>query len=168
MELLIPGLVLVALMVYVSTKIKKNAAKAYETEFIETEEFSLVKPDGFLNPLNDDSAFAFEAFTKGFGAPPHQHLKQATIELTAREGSTLDAVLADIRQNARKIVSERMDDGAVLVEAEYDLDEAVVDAFYKVVEGRGKIWLLRLLVLPEHKREYLGRIEETLESFSLK
>jgi hypothetical protein len=168
MEILIPGLILVALMVYVSTKIKKNAAKAYETEFIETDEFSLTKPDGFLNPLSDNSAFAFEAFTIDFGAEPHQHLKQASIELTEHEGSTLDAVCGEIRQNSRKIVSERTDDGAVLIEAEHDLDRAVVDVFYKVTEGRDKIWRLRALVLPEHKDEYLRRIEKTLESFTLK
>lgn len=168
MELLIPGLILVALMIYVSTKIKKNAAKAYESEFIETDEFSLTKPAGFLNPLNDVSKFAFEAYSKDFGSEPHQYLRASSIELAAIEGSPPEAVRDEIKNISLKIVSERTKENAVFIEAEHELNGAVVDVFYKVLEGRNKVWRLRAFVLPEHKDEFLRRIEEVLESFALK
>mgnify|MGYP007097599700 CR=1 FL=1 len=49
MELLIPGLILVALMVWASTKIKRSAAQAYAAESIETEYFAIEKPDGLID-----------------------------------------------------------------------------------------------------------------------
>ena len=67
MELLIPGLILVALMVWASTRIKKNAAAAFDAEVIETESFSIRKPEGFLHVLNDDSGLAFRSYSKDFG-----------------------------------------------------------------------------------------------------
>ena len=81
MELLIPGLILVALMVYASTKIKKNAAKAYEAESIETAEFSITKPHGFLHPLNGETEYAFEAYSKEFGQDHAEQFRQASAEL---------------------------------------------------------------------------------------
>ena len=59
MEILIPGLILVALMVYVSTKIKKNAVDAFGEETITTDDFVLIKPEGFLHNLNGDPALLF-------------------------------------------------------------------------------------------------------------
>ena len=41
MEIFIVGVAVVALMVYVSTKIKRSAAAAFEREEIEEEDFSL-------------------------------------------------------------------------------------------------------------------------------
>src|ERR1044072_6257842 len=77
MEILIIGIVVVALMAYVSTKIKKSAARAFEPETIETDEFIIVKPEGFINPINDESAFAFEAYSKEFGTGDAKNLRQA-------------------------------------------------------------------------------------------
>ena len=57
MEILIIGSLIVALMVYASTKIKRSAAQAFEEETIETDEFYLVKPEGFLNPIGNASEF---------------------------------------------------------------------------------------------------------------
>ena len=78
MELLIPGLLLVALMVYASTKIKKAAAAAYEPESIETDRFAITKPEGMINPVNDDSPYLFEAYTKDFGVDDQKNERQVT------------------------------------------------------------------------------------------
>src|SRR5215218_5042830 len=67
MEILILGVILVALMAYVSTRIKKSAARAFEREVIETGDFRLVKPEGFLSPVSENSEYAFEAYSKDFG-----------------------------------------------------------------------------------------------------
>ena len=77
MEIFIVGVMVVALMVYVSTRIKKSAAQAYEPETIDAEDFTINKPAGFINPVNDDSAFVFEAFTKDFGTDEAKDFRQA-------------------------------------------------------------------------------------------
>ena len=65
MEILIPGLILVGLMVWVSTRIKRNAAKAFEREEIETAEFSLTKPEGFLAPVDPADGDTFFGVFEG-------------------------------------------------------------------------------------------------------
>src|SRR5262245_36415410 len=67
MELLITGMIRVALMVYASARIKKSAAMAYDEELIDTDEFSITKPEGFIIPTNGDGRFAFAAYSKEFG-----------------------------------------------------------------------------------------------------
>src|SRR5881392_682596 len=67
MEILIVGLIIVALMVYASTRIKRTAAAAFDAETIETDELTIRKPDGFLHNLNGDPKFAFEAYSKDLG-----------------------------------------------------------------------------------------------------
>ena len=67
MELLIPGLLLVALMVYASTRIKRTAAEAFEPETIETDVFVLEKPEEFLNVINHDLALELQAYSREFG-----------------------------------------------------------------------------------------------------
>jgi len=72
LAILIPGLILVALMVYASTRIKRVAAEAFEAETIETDEFAVEKPDGFLNILNRDPALALDAYSREFGVEPQR------------------------------------------------------------------------------------------------
>lgn len=171
MELLIPGLILVALMVYVSTKIKKSAAQAYETERIDTDEFSITKPEGFINPLNTNSPFAFEAFTKEFGSTPNERLRKASAELRIIDGAGFDEVVDSVRTSAANAVSESSRQNGrrtQTLQAEELTDNANVNAYHKVVEGDGKVYHLRAWVLPEHNDEYSGKIEEMLESFAVK
>ncbi len=64
MEILIVGSIIVALMVWASTRIKRDAAAAYNEEVIEADGFKLTKPEGFIHLLNDDSGLAFRANSK--------------------------------------------------------------------------------------------------------
>ena len=103
MEILILGILIVALMVFVSTKIKKNAAQAFEREIIETEEFSLIKPEGLLHPLRDNSEFAFEAYSKEFGDEDLRNFWRANAELLVHDGKSLKTVCAEIKNFADEI-----------------------------------------------------------------
>src|SRR5713226_4104201 len=96
MELLIPGLILVALMVYASTRIKKTAAVAFEPETIETDDFIIQKPDGFLNKINRDVQFEFEAYSKEFGGPGAEDFRQGTAHLRVYDGISTDQVVANL------------------------------------------------------------------------
>src|SRR5437867_2652270 len=95
MELLIPGLILVALMVYASTRIKRSAARAFEAEQIAGDGFTLVKPDGFLHRINDDSEYAFEAYSKEFGSGAADDVRAATAVALVRNTNVDDAATAE-------------------------------------------------------------------------
>ena len=79
MEILIPGLILVALMVWASTKIKKKASAAYEDEIVETDTFILEKPEGFISPAYPDEGLEFAAYSKEFGRDRTRDLRQAQL-----------------------------------------------------------------------------------------
>lgn len=171
MELLIPGLILVALMIYASTKIKKSAAQAYKAEFIDGDGFSITKPEGFIYPLNGDSPFSLEAYTKEFGNPPNERLRRASVELRVFKGADVKEVVDIVRSSAVLVVSERksLENGSVhVLETEETTDKSDVSAFHKIVDGDTRVFHLRAWVLREHKDEFSGRIEEMLESFTVK
>src|SRR4051794_7750972 len=82
MEILIIGLILVALMVYASTRIKRTAAAAFERETIETDTYVIQKPEGYLHKLNGDPQFLFEAYSREFSkSDPKLRLGTAKIDV---------------------------------------------------------------------------------------
>src|SRR5215207_2112880 len=105
MELLIPGLILVALMVWVSTRIKKNAAAAFDAETVENGEFSIRKPEGFLHVLNDDSGLAFRSYSKEFGKVGNRDVRRATIEIERHIDTSLDEMKEIIEAGVESIAS---------------------------------------------------------------
>lgn len=165
-----------AAMIFVSTKIKKSAANAFEREVIERENFKLVKPKGFISPLNDDSEFAFEAYTKEFGKNDAEEFRQAQIDLVLTSDSNFPAAIENIRKADGKILSERLlqdaPDGQkiCLIESEKIDKEVKVKEFYKIVESSKhlKIYQLRISVLDAYKEIYSSEIREMLESFVVK
>ena len=97
MEILIMGGIIVALMVYASTRIKRSAAAAFEEETIETDDFSLVKPEGFLNPVENEDFLAFYAFSKDFGEEGKaEKSRQSLIKLKSLAGRSLTEIGIDI------------------------------------------------------------------------
>ena len=144
MEILIIGAVLVALMAYASTKIKKSAARAFESETIETDEFIIVKPEGFINPINDKSRFAFEAYSKDFGKDGAENTRQAEIFVS---------------------VFSKQD-----FKANETVENETAYNFYKVIESEklNKVYELKISVLKDFLADYQKRVDETLESFRLK
>jgi hypothetical protein len=176
MEIFIVGVIVVALMVYVSTRIKKSAAQAYEPETIEAEDFTINKPAGFINPINDDSAFAFEAYTKDFGTDEAKDFRQARARLRRISDSSFDAVCKNVKQSAGKILSKNFSENVAqgqrgfLLETEGVEKEVPVFSAWKIVESRKrrKIYELQISVLEEYKKNYADEIAEMIESFAVK
>lgn len=167
MEILIPGLILVALMVYASTRIKKNAARAYEREEIETDEFSIVKPDGFIIPVNDTSELAFEAYSKEFGRDEADKIRQAAISISVFDGRNL----AEVRGQTLRGIDEsnvRTDANKDVVAVERTEDGIVIDDSYKLIEKNSRVYRLQISVLREHKNEYSRKTQEMLDSFAVR
>ncbi len=152
MEILILGGILVAAMVYVSTKIKRSAARAFERETIETDKFSIVKPEGFISPINENSEYAFEAYSKDFGTSDEtEKLRQAQAVLK---------IIDNFETNEKPFTgeSETLENGVA------------VQMFHKILENENssKIYKLEISVLKEYREAYLAKINEMLDSFSLK
>jgi hypothetical protein len=172
MELLIPGLILVGLMVYVSTRIKRSAAAAYEPEEIETDEFSITKAEGFLHPLNNDNGLPFEAYTKEFGEDEARRIRHAWAELEVHEASDPDGIIEGIKRSAGKVSNKEtiIEAGkkVYLVDAERLEKGVPVTTFYKITAGGSKVYEMRISVLDEQKDALLRKIEEMRDSFRLK
>ena len=165
MEILIPGLILVALMVWASTKIKKQAADAFEEEVIETELYSLHKPEGFLHVIGDPD-HEIMAYSRDFGTGDKIGVRRGTIELDIFPGSDPATVRDGVVQAA---AASRPDtDNAYRFETDETVNEFAFIAFYKIVAGRSATYRLRFAVLTEHADDYLRRINETLDSFTVR
>lgn len=169
MEILIPGLILVALMVYASTRIKKDAAKAYDEEFIETGEFSIVKPDGFIIPVEENSELAFAAYSKDFGSDETDGIRQVSVELRIHENRSIGDIRGDITESASQIVSERsLADGTKIIEAERIENGVILELEYRLMERNVKVFELAITVLPETKAAQTRNIDRILASFEIK
>ena len=176
MEILIVGVVFVALMVYVSTKIKKSAATAFEREMIEKEDFRLVKPEGFINPLDENSNFLFEAYTKEFGKNDAEEFRQAQANLVVMSDLSFEAVIGKIKETEGKVLSEKFSGNAFeeqrncLLESEKIKENVSFTIFHKIIESKNhhKIYHLQISVLDAYREIYAGKIDGMLESFVVK
>jgi hypothetical protein len=176
MEILIVGVIIVALMAYASTKIKKSAAQAFEREEIETEDFSIIKPAGFINPINDKSAYPFEAYTKDLGTNAAKNLRQARATLRVVTGVDFPTVCRDTKNSAGRITSKRFVEDAAdgrktfLLESEKIENDVKIFSFWKIIESveRRKIYELQVSVLENHLDEFADAAREMIETFTLK
>ncbi len=166
MELLIPGLILVALMAWASTKIKKRAAEAFEAEAIETEAYSLRKPEGFLHVINS-SDHDFEAYSKDFGEGDFR-LRHGKIEVDVLRDTDLAAAREALRERAAELSVIEDGERVCRVETEEAANENQFKVYYKLVDTPRGIYRLRFAVLSKHTDDYLRKINETLDSFTIK
>ncbi|HLM60519.1 MAG TPA: hypothetical protein VK308_06940 [Pyrinomonadaceae bacterium] len=176
MEILIVGVIIVALMAYVSTKIKKSAAQAFEREEIEAEEFTIIKPEGFINPLNNDSAFAFEAYSKDLGQNAAKNFRQAWATLSVISGSDFQTICRNAKNSSGKITSkeflEDAPDGQKIFVLESEKTEKDVEIYClrKIVEStaRRKIYDLQVSILEDNRADFTDKASEMIESFAVK
>jgi ribosomal protein S17E len=173
MEILIVGVVLVALMVYVSTRIKKSAASAFEQEIIEKENFKLIKPDGFISPIHENSDFAFEAYTKEFGKNEADEFRQAQARLVVISDSSFETVVENIIKTYEKVLAKNFPANSTdeqkicLIESEKIENNITLKVFYKIIESRQnrKVYNLKVSILDAYLAEYRTKINDMLESF---
>lgn len=177
MEILIIGFIVVALMVYISTKIKNSAARAFEPEIIEREEFTIIKPEGLMSPLEENSKYPFEARSRDFGSErDSRNLWQVRAFLTVNEGLKFQHKCEEAKQGANKILSEKIFDGdaageqVCLIESEKTEDEVPIIEFRKIVESRKqkKTYDLRISVLKSCREIHIHKINDLTNGFRLK
>jgi hypothetical protein len=171
MELLIPGLILVALMVYASTRIKRSAAAAFEPETIETDDFIIQKPEGFLNVIGGDPQYAFEAYSKDFGVDADK-TKLATANLRIAPAVSIEAAVDDIKNGDAEVVSDVSevvgDHHYRVVETRRNEDDVEFRTFYKLAEKNGGLYEFTIDVLAEADDDFLRKVEALVASFEIK
>ncbi len=176
MEILIIGGFLVVIMVIVSTQIKRAAARAFEKEIIETDDFKIVKPAGLMNPIRSDSEYAFEAYSKEYGEKKERNIWRAQVYLTVSEGLNFSRASENARLETDKILSEEVVKDAPagqkirLLKSEKIEDKVSFYVFHKIVESekQQKTFDLQVKILKAFQDEYLSRVEEMSNSFRLK
>lgn len=172
MEILIVGSIIVALMVWASTRIKRDAAAAYNEEAIEADGFRLTKPEGFIHLLNDDSGLAFRANSKDFGLGDAAEKYQATITVERHEGKGLDDVAAEIKESATEVLSEEkfiaLERRNVRLELSAIEEKIELRRFVRLAESDGAIFELRADVLEEMSTEHAKAIENLISGFNVK
>jgi hypothetical protein len=171
MEFVIPGLILVALMVYASTKIKRRAAEAFEPENIESELFAIDKPDGFLNVLNLDPSLKLDIYSKEFGTDEASGFRAARLELRIYEKRTL-AYATKALEESTKVTSKisEMIDGQKynVLEAESVEKGIGFREMYKLAEKGGRVFELKLKTLEDADSDITAKAEQMLVSFEVK
>ena len=168
MEILIPGLALVALMVYVSTRIKRSAAKAFDEEVVETDDFTIKKPEGWFIPT-DTTDLAFAAYSKEFGTGDAGSVRLVSAELKIYDGTTPDAVRDAIVADASKVVSEQnLAGGSMILETEKTENGVLLEAERRLVVKDGRVFELAVTALSETKEAQQRNMDTLLSSFEVK
>lgn len=168
MEILFFGLILVALMIYASTRIKKSAARAYEPETIETDDFIIDKPAGFLTVIGGDPRYAFESYSRDFGGEDAPEFRKATAKITifnsledAAKDRGDDHIISDI--------SEKIGGRSYRVtEARRRIGDVGFKVFRKSSNKDDRIIRLEIVVIDEPTDEFLRNIETMLLGFEVK
>jgi hypothetical protein len=169
MELLIPGLAIVALMVWASTRIKRNAAAAYDAETIETDDFVIQKPEGFLHNLNGDPANALEIYSREYGEAA-TGIRAGRVSVKINAGRVED--VASSIKDKETVVD---DFGEVIAGKRYRLiettrfeKESECSVTYKIAEKDGLVYTLEATRLAEASDEFKSKVDGFVASFELK
>ncbi len=172
MELLILGLLLVAVMVYASTRIKKTAAAAFDAETVESDDFVIQKPEGFLNVINGDPKYVFEAYSKDFGVDGAENFRQGRITLILSTTGTIDdavAAIADSRVEIDDDIAEVIGQRHYrLIDARRHENGVDFSVTYKIGEKNGTVYQLEAARLAETSVEFARKIEILVGSFELR
>jgi hypothetical protein len=170
MELLIPGLIIVALMVYASTRIKRSAAAAFEPETIETDELILQKPAGFLHNLNGDPKYLVDTYSQDNGIAA-SNTRAGRLRISKESGS-VDDVVARIKESDGEIVDDLAEviGGHHYRVIETHRSEKNTDCIvtYKLSEKDGSTYRLEAVRLAEMSDDFAVKMEAFVASFELK
>lgn len=169
MEILIIGVIVVALMVYASTKIKKAAREAYEAETVATEEYSLKKCEGYLIPaLDERSGSKLEILSKAYGTDKCGKMRQVALSLTIEKGVELAGVRKKLRAELDNIAADELIKDTqkitLTMTGKSEQDGCPTRVFIKYFARSGNIYKFKAVALEENIDEHLENIESMLES----
>ena len=170
MELLIPGLVLVALMVYASTRLKKATARALEAEDVETDEFSITKPAGFINVVSPDDGLLFKAYTKEY-ADDAPNFPRAEATITVRGSFDIPTALSELEQSGGivSVKAESEDAGSpYIVRIDREEGGSTIRRSVKLVQKGDRVYSFRFDSPASCDEEFLVARREMNDSLTIK
>jgi hypothetical protein len=108
------------------------------------------------------------AYAKDFGTGDKIGVRRATIELDIFPGNDVSAIRDTIPDAATTSVPTIEGDDAHEFKTEELVNEFAFISFYKIVAGTSETYRLRFAVLAEYDDDYVGKINETLNSFTVR
>lgn len=168
MEIWIIGGAVVVLMAYVSTKIKKSAAAAYGRETIETEYYSVVKPEGFICPVDKVGDDFFHMHSQTFGeTEATESFYKAEASLDHRSDTFETVKTLAVADGAFAI--EEVSGKQIVLRGVVTENGSERKIFRKIVEAPdSSVFDLTVRVLCEYLDEFQQKADEMLASFTLK
>jgi hypothetical protein len=172
MELLIPGLLLVGLMVYASTRIKRFTAKALEPETIETNEFSIAKPEGLISVLAPENGLLFDAHTPEFADEPADGFRKASANVRCYSNEDLDSFAAALVNAGGRVTedvpSKLGEMRARSIEIVSSENGVTVSRFHKLVQNKERLFDLLIEIPEDYRDESDGALRQMADSFLVK
>jgi hypothetical protein len=160
MECLIPGLILVGLMIYASTRIKRASAGAYERETIETSAFIFEKSEEFLNKVEPAAGLELEGYSREFGSGDAASRRQATYEI-----SRIAELPDDAKSGDTEIINEKRYHSFSIRRQEGEIE--VID-HHRIAPSSGDFLHLKVKMLAEASDDVRRRVETILGGFVVK
>lgn len=166
----------IAVLLFLSSRVRRSANTAFEPETIETEEFKINKPEGFLHPLNNEPEYPFEAYSREVGEKGAGRLQKSLVKISVKNGLVFKAARESAKKDADNIYSETILENApqgqqiCLLEGEKTENDVKRLVFHKIVESenQGKTYDLEVSILEANEAEYIGRASELINSFTVK
>lgn len=159
-------------MVYASTRIKRTAAAAFEAETVETDDFIIQKPEGFLTVLNGDPQYAFESYSKEYGGEAAEGFRKGIAYLKFYDGTTVAKRVAAIAEPGDEIagdITEVIGDYHYrVIEINRTLKDVEFLYFYKFAEKGGRVYEFQIIAIAETTDEFMRNIETMLAGFEIK
>jgi hypothetical protein len=134
--------IFIGVLMLIKTFVKKAANEAFEEELVETDEFTLTKPEGYLTPVDKQ----FEAYSRDWSEGGNFRKSWAKLN-----------ILDGIKKNSKK-------------QTEYNSKDIDIIELKRIIgdEKRKQTFELTVSVVKEHKDEYLAKANAMLDSFRLK
>jgi hypothetical protein len=169
MEILIIGLIIVALMAYTSTKIKKAAREAFEPETVSGEGYSIAKPEGYMLPGRDDKdAFEFEIVSKEFGSGECGKRRRVSLTLNISNGDSLTGLQKEMRSQLTDITEDELlkdsQKTTLSMAGNRELDACPVRIFMRSFARNGKIYRFEATATKEDIEEHEENIRAMFDS----
>lgn len=173
MELLIPGLILVALMVYASTKIKNSAAEAYEKEVIETDEIYIIKPADFISLVDPGEGLLFSARSKECGYDAAGDQSRASAQIKFIEATSPDDIIVSLKESEQDneiMIKDpvQIGDEKYITAETFEIVSGIrSNVTYRWIESTKGVYELRVRVLEDHSDEFVSAVDTLIDSFRM-
>lgn len=159
---------MVALMVYVSTRIKKSAAAAYGREIIQTDTYSFTKPAGLICPIDRILKDSCLVHSKNFGETESTESLYQLEGLLTAQNKSFESLKAEAESEG-SFAKEECGSGAVVLRGLATESGVEFKMFRRLqTSSNGLVFDFSVKVLCEALEEFQSKADEMVSSFTVK